>query len=129
MRIRIGGSDWYDFDGSKLLVKEARELQKLTGMGLQGFSDGIKEGNVDALVFMLYVAKRRAGEAARWADFDELDIASLEVEADEDELAAAAAAQGGEDASTEEDAGDPPDEAAAPAKRRKATPRKRTAVG
>lgn len=88
MRLQLGqDSTWYDFDGTRLLVKEARELEELTGMGLQDFSDGIKRGKVDALVFMLYLAKKRSGEPVRFRDFDEVDIASLRIEDDEQDAA------------------------------------------
>lgn len=86
MRVRVGAEGtWYDFEGDRLLVREARELQDLTGMGLQDFSDGIRHGKVDALVFMLYLARRRAGEAVRFREFDEMNLAELEIQGDEDE--------------------------------------------
>ena len=110
MRIRVGDhGEWYEFDPGKLLVREARLLEELTGMGLQDFSDGMKHGRVNALVFMLFLARRRAGEAVQWRDFDELNIAELRIEDDEDE----GAGDGGGDAEGDPLAGAV---AAAPAK-------------
>jgi len=81
--VRVGeDGQWYDFEGDRLLVREARDLQELTGMGLQDFSDGIRHGKVDALVFMLYLARRRAGEPVRFREFDDMNIAELEIEDD-----------------------------------------------
>jgi hypothetical protein len=89
MKVRLGEGEWYDFQGDRLLVKEARELEQATGMGLQDFSDGIRRGKIDALVFMLYLAQRRAGVACRFRDFDETNIADLQIEDDEDTAAPA----------------------------------------
>jgi len=88
VRVRLGEGDWYEFEGDRLLVKEARELETATGMGLKDFSDGIRRGKVDALVFMLYLAQRRSGLAVRFRDFDDMNIADLQIE-DEDAMAAA----------------------------------------
>lgn len=85
--------NWYDFDAGRLMVKEARQLEELTGMGLNDFGQGLQRGKVDALVFMIFLAKRRCGEAVRWADFDDLDIAKLEIEPDEAEVKAMEEAQ------------------------------------
>jgi hypothetical protein len=89
VKVRLGEGDWYDFEGDRLLVREARELETATGMGLKDFSDGIRRGKVDALVFMLYLAQRRAGVAVRFRDFDEVNIADLQIE-DADAAGAAA---------------------------------------
>lgn len=80
MKVRMGDGDWYEFEGDRLLVKEARELETATGMGLKDFSDGIRRGKVDALVFMLYLAQRRAGVAVRFRDFDDANIADLQID-------------------------------------------------
>lgn len=92
MKVRLGEGDWYEFEGDRLLVREARELETATGMGLKDFSDGIRRGKVDALVFMLYLAQRRAGMAVRFRDFDEVNIADLQIDDEAVPDAAAAAA-------------------------------------
>jgi len=84
MLVRQGPDEpWYAYDGDTLLVSEARELKKLTGMGLATFANGMKEGDVDAMVFTLYLARRRAGEAVHWRDFDDMNIADMEMKDDE----------------------------------------------
>jgi len=75
----------YEFDENTLLVREARELKHYTGMGLKQFSEGLAGGDADSIVGMLYLAKRRAGEAVKWEDFDEFNIAELEMVEDEPE--------------------------------------------
>lgn len=84
MRVRQGPDHaWYVYDGDTLLVSEARELKKYTGMGLAAFATGMKEGDVDAMVFVLYLARRRAGEAVQWREFDSMNIADMEMQDDE----------------------------------------------
>jgi len=78
MKIRVEGAD-YEFDDSTLLVEEARLIKKYTGMGLKSFTEASKDGDPDALVAIVYLAKRRAGEAIRWQDLDNLDLAKLEA--------------------------------------------------
>lgn len=78
MKFKLEGVE-YEFDETKLLVREARELKHYTGMGLKSFGAGLQEGDADALVGMFYLAKRRAGEAVKWADFDELNLAALDM--------------------------------------------------
>jgi hypothetical protein len=78
MRFKIEGKE-YEFDQDRLLVREARELKAQTGMGLRTFSEGLQNGDPDAIVGMLYMSKRRAGEAVKWNDFDELNLAEMEI--------------------------------------------------
>lgn len=72
-----------EFDDRKMLVREARELKHHTGMGLAQFSKALQSGDPDAIVAMLYLTYRRNNRAVRWSDFDEFDLAALEVIADE----------------------------------------------
>lgn len=81
MKIRIG-DEVYPFEGNTMLVSETRLVKKHTGMGLRQLQDGMQNGDPDALVAMLFLAKRRAGVAVRWQDFDEFDLASIDVEDD-----------------------------------------------
>lgn len=79
------GDKEYEFEDDKLLVKDARLIKKLTGMGLKSFSEGIKDGDPDALCAMVFLAKRKAGEAVQWKDLDELDLATIQSLDDENE--------------------------------------------
>lgn len=100
MKFRIGAdAEWYEFDQNSMTVLEAREIERHTGMGLRSFSLGLQDGKVDSMIGMIYLAQRRAGRVVKWSDFDEVNIAAIEVEADEEEKAAAdkAAAENGSD--------------------------------
>lgn len=78
MKFRVEGED-YEFDESTLTVAEARLIKKHTGMGLKSFAESSKDGDPDALVAIVFLAKRRANEAVRWQDLDNLDLAKLEA--------------------------------------------------
>ena len=73
MQIKVAG-EVYDFDDTKLSVKEARTIKELTGLGISQWGEGIRDGDPDALVAMIYLAKKRSGEAVRWRDLDDLDL-------------------------------------------------------
>jgi hypothetical protein len=124
---------WFEFDQDRLLVKEARMLEELTGMGLQEFGQGLQRGKVDSIVFMIFLSHKREGLPVQWRDFDELDLAALEIEQEETEAEAEGPADGeGADtpaeavqAAAEGAAGARPTRAAAPAKK---SSRKRAAA-
>jgi hypothetical protein len=78
MKFRIEGDD-YEFQEDTLTVAEARLIKKHTGMGLKSFVEGSKDGDPDSLAAVVFLAKRRAGEAVRWQDLDSLDLAKLEA--------------------------------------------------
>lgn len=82
-----------EFDETKMLVREARELKHYTGLGLRAFGNALKDGDPDAIVGMLYLAKRRAGMPCQWGDFDDLDIATLDMVTENPEQVAAAEAE------------------------------------
>lgn len=84
LRFRVEGQE-YEYDETRMLVSEARLIKKNAGFGLTGFSEGLRNGDPDALVAMLYLAKRRSGVACRWQDFDNLDLNTIEVIGDADE--------------------------------------------
>lgn len=87
----------YEFDGDRLLLAEARELKSYTKMTPPKWSAGIDEGDPDATQFLIYLAKKRAGETLRFSDLDTLDYADIELEnvdpePDENEAGAASTA-------------------------------------
>lgn len=82
MKVKVG-DERYEFDETRLLVEEAREIKRHTGMGLRAFSQGLQEGDVDSIVAMLYLCKRRSGEAVQWTDFNTLNLATLDMSGDE----------------------------------------------
>lgn len=75
----------YEYDDTTLTVKEARVIKKNTGFGLVTWAQGLQIGDPDALVAMVWLAKTRAGEAVRWQDFDDFDLASLDLLSGDDE--------------------------------------------
>lgn len=96
INFKLDGQD-YEFDESKMIVAEAREIKKHAGLGLIAFGQGLREGDPDALVALMFLAKRRAGIACRWKDFDNVDLNSIEILpdglTDEDDDAEEAAAE------------------------------------
>lgn len=84
----IGEGREIQFDQDTMTVKEARLLKKLTGMGLRSFGEGMRDGDVDALMGMVYLAMRRDGVAIPWRRLDDFNIGDLDVIADDEEEAA-----------------------------------------
>lgn len=85
IRFKINGEP-YEYDDSTLSVKEARIIKKNTGLGLVSWAKGLSEGDPDALVALVWIAKTRAGEAVRWQDLDDLDLVTLDLAAGEEEV-------------------------------------------
>lgn len=78
--------DKYEFDENKLMTVEARLIKKNTGMGIAEWGEAIQKGDPDALIALIFLAKKRAGEAPRWNDFDDLDLINdIDVESDPDD--------------------------------------------
>lgn len=73
----------YDYDDSTMTVAEARIIKKHTGYGLRSWALNLQDMDADALVGLVFLAKRRAGEAIRWQDLDNLDIAKIGLVGDE----------------------------------------------
>jgi hypothetical protein len=99
MRIRIN-DEWYDLDQRKLLNTEAIALQKITGKTFMQVAEAMRDGDIEALSAMVWLAMRRAGSDIRYSDL-EFNLADVDVEDDE------------EPDSTEEEEADPTGAAAA----------------
>lgn len=83
--IKFGlGDSSYEYDDTTMTVAEARIIKKHTEMGLRSWAMGLQDMDPDALVGLVFLAKRRAGEAVRWQDLDNLDIAAITLVAEED---------------------------------------------
>lgn len=80
----IGEGRIVEFDQETMLVKEARLLKKVTGLGLRQFGQGMKDGDVDALMGMIYLAMRRQGVAIQWRTLDDFNINDLEALPDDE---------------------------------------------
>lgn len=70
----------YDIDLDDLTTAEAELVEKHTGLGLWAFGDGITKGHPGAVRAVIYLARRRAGEALRWQDLDNVKIVRIAVE-------------------------------------------------
>lgn len=89
IKFELGGTR-YEYDDSMMTVKEARVIKEHTKMGLRSWALGLQDMDVDAIVGLVFIAKRRAGEAIRWQDLDNLNVNDINiVEDDGDEDAAA----------------------------------------
>ncbi|WP_435251705.1 hypothetical protein [Streptomyces tendae] len=95
IRVTVQGTR-YDFDQEHLLVAEARELKTYTGLTPPRWAMGIDEGDPDAVAFLIFLSKKRAGETLRFSDLDNLDYADIEIEPVEEPADAADAGQEGE---------------------------------
>ncbi len=79
------GDTTYEYDDGTMTVAEARFIKKYASMGLRSWALALQDMDPDALVGLVFLAKRRAGEAVRWQDLDTLDIASIALSAEEDD--------------------------------------------
>lgn len=73
----------YEFDQNKLALGEAIAVKKSSGLTVKAFQEGLVEMDPEALQAMVWLARRRAGEAVRLQDveFDVVAFAqSLRVE-------------------------------------------------
>lgn len=101
----------YEVDDGRMLIAEARELKKLTGLSVPKFWEGVNEVDADAVAGLVFLAKRRAGETLRFSDLDSLDIADVRLEPVEDEEDAE---QGGQQAAAPADPTPPSDSGTTP---------------
>lgn len=83
IKFGLGGTE-YEYDDTTMTVAEARIIKKHTAMGLRSWAMGLQDMDPDALVGLVFLAKRRSGEAVRWQDLDSMDIAAISIVAAED---------------------------------------------
>ncbi|MFB7595761.1 hypothetical protein [Streptomyces sp. NPDC056160] len=79
VKLTVEGTE-YEYDGDRLLVAEARELKTYTGFTPPKWLAALDDQDPDALAFMIYLAKKRAGESLRFSDLDTLDYADFDME-------------------------------------------------
>ncbi|GHA01520.1 hypothetical protein ACFOOM_12100 [Streptomyces echinoruber] len=79
VKLTVEGTQ-YEYDGDRLLVAEARELKAHTGFTPPKWFAALDESDPDAIAFLIYLAKKRAGETLRFSDLDSLDYADFEFE-------------------------------------------------
>lgn len=114
MRFKIEGRE-YEWDNTRLTVEEAMEFQDHAHIGVNELNPALIRGNPYATVTLVYLAKKRAGEAVRWQDLKGLDLATYEVLAEE-------SAEDGDESGESESEGEPqrPDPTSKGGKTRKA---------
>lgn len=76
MKIEHDGRS-YDFDMDSLEAHELRVVEQHSGMTLPEWMEGLKRGKVDALVAIVFTAKRRGGDTVEWSDLDGLVVVDL----------------------------------------------------
>lgn len=78
MKISHDGRE-YEFDMDSLEAHELRAVEQHTGMTFPEWGEGLQRGKVDALVAVVFTAKRRAGDDLEWSDLDNLNVPELMV--------------------------------------------------
>lgn len=85
MTITSGG-ETYRIDFTKLMYTEAKLLQKHTGLTVQSIGPALKDQNMDAMAFLLWLSRKRSGDTVAWNDFD-FDILDLDIQVGDGETA------------------------------------------
>lgn len=80
MKITVEGTA-YDYDPSRLGMREGMELERVTGMSFDEIQRGLGTMRPAAVGALIYLLKRRAGEEVDWSTLD-FDILSIQVEDD-----------------------------------------------
>ena len=89
MRITVDGQV-YEYDQDRLMASEARKLKMYTGMSMSQFGKAAQEEDIDAIVFVVWLCRYRAGETdLKFSEVD-FDLASMVIEQDDEEVAEAA---------------------------------------
>lgn len=79
-RDRLGGPEWVEFDGTRLMVEEARLLRRYTGRSFKELGDALVEGgDEEAIAAMVWLARRRAGVDEKFSGLD-FDMEGVERE-------------------------------------------------
>lgn len=82
MKISVDGKS-YDYEPGKLMLSEARQLQRHTGQTLAEWQHGLNVLDADSVAGLVWLLRRRAGEDL---SFDELefDLGTFEATEDDD---------------------------------------------
>jgi hypothetical protein len=76
MRFTIEGRE-YDF-AQKMTVEEAMVFQDKANLGMSQIDEELNRGNPYAVTALIYLGKKRAGEAVRWQDLMGLDLLTFQ---------------------------------------------------
>jgi hypothetical protein len=80
MKFRVDGQ-MYDFDQSRITVKEAMLIKTATGYGLKTFLEGLEDGDPFSITSIVWLARIRDGE--KTLKFDEIDFNLIDFEAED----------------------------------------------
>lgn len=69
-------AEYLDYDENSLRVSEVRKLQAATGLSVTQWSEGLKSGDTDAVVALVWLALARVGVQVEFAELD-FDLAGL----------------------------------------------------
>ncbi|MBP2370219.1 hypothetical protein [Pseudonocardia parietis] len=76
MKIEHDG-ETYEFDMDSVNAQELRLVEQHADMTFAEWQQGLQRGKVNALVALVFLAKRRAGSDVEWSDLDSLNIQDL----------------------------------------------------
>lgn len=99
-RFRFEGRE-YEFSGLRL--KEARDIQRVTGFTMGEFEDQITKGDIECIAALIWILQKRERPELRFDDVDG-DLGTFEIVEDSDEDS--------DEAAPAEDAGEGKDEPA-----------------
>jgi hypothetical protein len=81
MKFRVDGR-MYEFDQSRITIKEAMQIKVSTGYGLKAFLEGLEEGDPFSIASIVWLARTRDGETVK---FEDVDFNLIDFEADGEE--------------------------------------------
>jgi hypothetical protein len=82
MKITVSGIA-YEYDSSKLMLSEARAIEKVCGCTFQEWSERLQTGSMEALAALIWLVQKRDNPELRFSDVD-FEINSVEIEEDEE---------------------------------------------
>lgn len=81
MNITIAGVK-YEFDSEKLMLSEARSIEKVCGCTFQEWSERLQSGSMEALAALVWIVQKRENPELRFSEVD-FEIGSVEIDEDE----------------------------------------------
>lgn len=82
MKFSIEGTE-YTFD-DRLTVEESMLIHEKSKVGMAGLFPELRQGNPFIIAALVFIAKKRAGEAVRWQDIMSLDLFTFRMLPDDE---------------------------------------------
>jgi len=79
MKFRVDGR-MYEFDQSRITIKEAMQIKTATGYGLKTFMEGLQDGDPFSIASLVWLARIRDGDTG--LKFDDVDFNLIDFEAE-----------------------------------------------